>query len=67
MAKQRKVSSQQIREIAAKAFMSTVTVVRVVDGEPRVMEATRLRVLAAMRELGIDEALIEIKSDEGVA
>lgn len=64
MAKRRAVTSQQIREIAAKAFMSTVTVVRVIDRDPRVMEATRLRVRSAMRELGLDESIV---ADEGVA
>lgn len=65
MAKQRSVTSQQIREIAAKAFMSTVTVVRVIDGDRRVLEATRLRVREAMRALGINPEVLPAAPNQG--
>lgn len=49
--KRRRLTPQQIREVAAKAYCHTGTVVRFLDGEAQ-WSTSAARITAAMKELG---------------
>ncbi|MFG1922140.1 LacI family DNA-binding transcriptional regulator [Cryptosporangium sp. NPDC048952] len=47
-----KQTAVRLKDVAALAATSTKTASRVINGDPRVAEDTRVRILAAVRELG---------------